>query len=194
MRQSSLQVECPYLIVSHQTVQDALTPSNPGTYHCGQNPVDIRTEAPMATIQELKAQYEGLDQELPSKGEEAIDPSCLLTFQYEYPNQQSQVEIDTDEFTAVCPWTGLPDYGVLTISYVPGDSCIELKSLKYYLLSYRDVGIVQEHAANRILNDLVAVCQPRSMKITLDYKVRGGLHTAVSVEYEGERNRDQGGK
>ncbi|MCI0904400.1 MAG: NADPH-dependent 7-cyano-7-deazaguanine reductase QueF, partial [Chloroflexi bacterium] len=118
----------------------------------------------------MKEQYQGLDQELPSKGEEAIDPSCLLTFQYEYPNQQSQVEIDTDEFTAVCPWTGLPDYGVLTISYVPADSCIELKSLKYYLLSYRDVGIVQEHAANRVLNDLVAVCQPRSMKITLDYK------------------------
>jgi 7-cyano-7-deazaguanine reductase len=137
----------------------------------------------MATIQELKDQYVGLDQELPSKGEEAIDPSCLLTFEYEYPNQQSQVEIDTDEFTAVCPWTGLPDYGVLEIDYVPSNSCIELKSLKYYLLSYRDVGIVQEHAANRILNDLVAVCQPRSMKITLDYKVRGGLHTAVTVEH-----------
>ena len=144
----------------------------------------------MATIQELKEQYEGLDQELPSKGEEAIDPSCLLTFQYEYPDQQSQVEIDTDEFTAVCPWTGLPDYGVLTISYVPSDSCIELKSLKYYLLSYRDVGIVQEHAVNRILNDLVAVCQPRSMKITLDYKVRGGLHTSVTVEY----SKDNSGK
>ena len=144
----------------------------------------------MATIQELKEQYQGLDQELPSKGEEAIDPSCLLTFQYEYPNQQSQVEIDTDEFTAVCPWTGLPDYGVLRISYVPSDSCIELKSLKYYLLSYRDVGIVQEHAANRVLNDLVAVCQPRSMKITLDYKVRGGLHTVVTVEHI----RDQAGK
>ncbi len=144
----------------------------------------------MATIQELKEQYEGLDQELPSKGEEAIDPSCLLTFQYEYPDQQSQVEIDTDEFTAVCPWTGLPDYGVLTISYVPSDSCIELKSLKYYLLCYRDVGIVQEHAVNRILNDLVAICHPRSMKITLDYKVRGGLHTTVSVEH----SRDKGGK
>ena len=141
----------------------------------------------MATINELKEQYEGLDQELPAKSEEAIDPACLLTFQYEYPNQQSQVEIDTDEFTAVCPWTGLPDYGVLTISYVPGDSCIELKSLKYYLLSYRDVGIVQEHAANRILNDLVAACQRRSMKITLDYKVRGGLHTAVTVEHNGGR-------
>ena len=144
----------------------------------------------MATINELKENYEGLDQELPWKGEEAVDPSCLLTFQYEYPDQQSQVEIDTDEFTAVCPWTGLPDYGVLTISYVPGESCIELKSLKYYLLSYRDVGIVQEHAVNRILNDLVAVCQPRSMKITLDYKVRGGLHTTVSVEH----SRDEGGK
>ena len=142
----------------------------------------------MATIQELKEQYEGLDQELPSKGEEAIDPSCLLTFEYEYPNQQSQVVIDTDEFTAVCPWTGLPDYGDLTISYIPGDSCIELKSLKYYLLSYRDVGIVQEHAANRILNDLVAVCQPHVMMISLDYKVRGGLHTTVTVEYQ--RNQE----
>ena len=141
----------------------------------------------MATIKELKEQYEGLDQELPSKGEEAIDPACLLTFQYEYPNQKSQVEIDTDEFTAVCPWTGLPDYGDLLISYVPGDSCIELKSLKYYLLTYRDVGIVQEHAANRILNDLVAICQPQSMKIVLDYKVRGGLHTAVTVEYSQEQ-------
>ena len=137
----------------------------------------------MATINELREQYEGLDQELPAKSEEAVDPACLLTFKYEYPNQQSQVEIDTDEFTAVCPWTGLPDYGVLTISYVPGDSCIELKSLKYYLLSYRDVGIVQEHAANRILIDLVAACQPRSMKVTLDYKIRGGLHTAVTVEH-----------
>ena len=141
----------------------------------------------MATIDELREQYEGLDQELPAKSEEAIDPSCLLTFRYEYPNQESQVEIDTDEFTAVCPWTGLPDYGVLAISYVPSNSCIELKSLKYYLLSYRDVGIVQEHAANRILNDLVAVCQPRSMKITLDYKVRGGLHTAVTVEHNASK-------
>ena len=137
----------------------------------------------MATISELRDKYQSLDQELPAKGEEVIDSSYLLTFQYEYLNQQSQVEIDTDEFTAVCPWTGLPDYGVLTISYIPSDSCIELKSLKYYLLSYRDVGIVQEHAANRILNDLVSVCHPQFMKIKLDYKVRGGLHTVVTVEH-----------
>ena len=139
----------------------------------------------MATIPELKEQYENLSRGLPVKDEQAIDARCLLVFQYEYPDQESQVTVDTDEFTAVCPWTGLPDYGTLKILYVPGQSCIELKSLKYYLLSYRDVGIVQEHAANRILKDLVAVCQPRSMKVTLDYRLRGGIHTSVSVEYAG---------
>ena len=138
----------------------------------------------MATIPELKEQYESLDQQLTWKSEETIDSQCLLAFQYEFPEQESEVSIDTDEFTAVCPWTGLPDYGILYISYVPSQSCIELKSLKYYLLSYRDVGIVQEHAANRILKDLVALCHPHRMKVTLDYKVRGGIHTAVSAEFK----------
>ena len=137
----------------------------------------------MATIPELRQQYEDLDRQVLIKGEEAIDTECLLAFEYEYPEQASEVSVDTDEFTAVCPWTGLPDYGTLMISYVPSRSCIELKSLKYYLLSYRDVGIVQEHAVNRILKDLTALCRPRSMKVTLDYKIRGGIHTAVSVEY-----------
>jgi 7-cyano-7-deazaguanine reductase len=137
----------------------------------------------MATIPELREQYQSLDRQVLIRGEENIDAACLLAFQYEYPQRESQVSVDTDEFTAVCPWTGLPDYGTLHISYVPGRTCIELKSLKYYLLSYRDVGIVQEHAANRILQDLVALCQPRSMKVTLDYKVRGGLHTCVTVEH-----------
>ena len=144
----------------------------------------------MATIPELKEQYEDLDRRLTLKDESAIDTQGLLTFQYDYPEQESQIDMDTDEFTALCPWTGLPDYGTLKISYVPGGSCIELKSLKYYLLSFRDVGIVQEHAVNRILIDLVAVCLPRYMKVTLDYKVRGGIHTSVSVEYPdgGSRN------
>ena len=137
----------------------------------------------MATIPELKQQYEDLDRQLTVKDKETIDAACLLAFAYEYPEQNAEVSIDTDEFTAVCPWTGQPDYGTLYISYVPGQSCIELKSLKYYLLSYRDVGIVQEHAANQLLQDLVACCQPQRMKVTLDYKVRGGIHTTVSVEY-----------
>ena len=139
----------------------------------------------MATIPELKDQYESLDTRVIIRQDSTIDTECLMAFQYEYPGQETEVVIDTDEFTAVCPWTGLPDYGTLTITYVPGDSCIELKSLKYYLLSFRDVGIVQEHAANRILQDLVACCSPLRMKISLDYKVRGGIHTEVSVEYQG---------
>ena len=138
----------------------------------------------MATIPDLKDQYESLDRRVLIREEEAIDAKCLLAFQFEYPEQETQVQLDTDEFTAVCPWTGLPDYGTLDITYVPGQSVIELKSLKYYLMSYRDVGIVQEHAANRILNDLVDLCQPRSMKVTLDYRVRGGIHTAVTVQYQ----------
>ena len=137
----------------------------------------------MATIPELKEQYEDLDRGLALRDESAIDTRCLLTFQYDYREQESHIEMDTDEFTALCPWTSLPDYGTLKISYVPDGSCIELKSLKYYLLSFRDVGIVQEHAVNRILKDLVAVSLPRSMKVTLDYKVRGGIHTSVTVEY-----------
>ncbi len=142
----------------------------------------------MATIPQLKEQYENLERQVQVREEAAIDAECLLAFAYEYPERESEVSIDTDEFTAVCPWTGLPDYGTLFITYVPGQSCIELKSLKYYLLSFRDVGIVQEHAANRILKDLAACCQPRRMKVTLDYKIRGGIHTAVSVEYREDRN------
>ena len=74
----------------------------------------------------------------------------------------------------------------MTITYVPGSQCIELKSLKYYLLSYRQVGIVQEHAASRILNDLVQACGPRAMTVCLDYTPRGGLHTVVTVRYPPE--------
>ena len=138
----------------------------------------------MSTIRSLKQKYDSLAPAIAVKGEEAIDSSCLLAFEYEYPEQPGEVRIDTDEFTALCPWTGLPDCGTLAITYVPASLCLELKSLKYYLVSYRDVGIVQEHAANRILNDLVSVCRPRRMKVVLDYKVRGGLHTTVSVEHE----------
>ena len=137
----------------------------------------------MATIHSLRDRYEALNKRVPAMGEEAIDAGCLLAFEYEYPDRPAQVSIDTDEFTALCPWSGLPDYGILRISYVPLSLCIELKSLKYYLLSYRDVGILQEHAANRILNDLVSLCQPRWMRVALDYKLRGGLHTTVSVEH-----------
>ena len=131
----------------------------------------------------LKQQYENLEWSGPIDDESVLRSDSLLTFPYEYSGSDTEVSIDTDEFTAVCPWTGLPDFGTLVVTYVPGDVCLELKSVKYYLLAYRSVGIVQEHAANRILNDLAAACQPRSMTLTLDYNTRGGLHTVVTAHY-----------
>ena len=139
----------------------------------------------MATIESLYEEYKGLEQRFDSRHESEVDAECLLTFDYEYLGQETEVSIDTQEFTAMCPWADLPDFGTLTVSYVPDRACIELKSLKYYLLSYRSVGIVQEHVANRVLKDLVSVCGPSWMKVKLDYKIRGGLHATVSAEYNG---------
>ena len=83
----------------------------------------------------------------------------------------------------MCPFSGLPDFGTLVIRYLPSDVCIELKSLKYYLTSFRQVGIYQEHAANRVLDDLVRCCDPKFMEIELDYRLRGGIHTVVTVKH-----------
>jgi 7-cyano-7-deazaguanine reductase len=113
----------------------------------------------------------------------AIEAAALETFPYEYPGKDITVNIDTDEFTAVCPWSGLPDFGSIRVDYVPGRVLIELRSLKYYLLSYRNVGIYQEHAVNRILEDLVRSARPKWMRVSADYRIRGGVHTYVSREY-----------
>ncbi|HCG91205.1 MAG TPA: NADPH-dependent 7-cyano-7-deazaguanine reductase QueF [Dehalococcoidia bacterium] len=137
----------------------------------------------MTALDDLQQQYIDLEFEIDIKPEAEIRSQALLVFEYDYPEQSSVIDLDTEEFTAVCPWTGLPDYGSLLIRYIPSTTCIELKSLKYYLLSFRDVGIVQEHAANRILKDLVKLCSPKFMKVTLDYKPRGGIHTTVTVEH-----------
>ncbi len=141
----------------------------------------------MPTIEQLQEQYRAMGDKFdaaPTVTElEEIDPSVILSFDYDYPGSDAEVAIDTDEFTAVCPWTDLPDYGTLTVRYVPDRLVIELKSLKYYLMQYRNVGVVQEHAANKILADLVAAASPVSMGIELDYKVRGGLHASVTANY-----------
>ena len=122
----------------------------------------------------------------PFKGVEAIDRKVLETFPYEHPEQEAVVRIETEEFSAVCPYSGLPDFGMLRVDYVPSSKCVELKSFKYYLISFRDVGIYQEHAAAVILEDLVALCAPRWIRLELDYRVRGGIRTVVTIE-EGER-------
>jgi len=123
--------------------------------------------------------------ELEVRGPEAVRPEVLETFPYEYPGAPATVEISTDEFTTVCPWSGLPDFGSLTIRYLPRERVLELRSLKYYLLTYRNVGIYQEHAANRILQDLVRACAPGWMELELSYRVRGGIHTVVRARWPG---------
>jgi 7-cyano-7-deazaguanine reductase len=131
-----------------------------------------------------------LDRRYDAQGVSAIDVAALETFAYEYPGKDIVVNIDSDEFTAVCPWSGLPDFATIRIDYVPARVLIELRSLKYYLLSYRNVGIYQEHAVNRILEDLVRCAKPKWMRVAADYRIRGGIHTVASREYGARRKRD----
>ena len=141
----------------------------------------------MASIEELKSQYLNINKEFENidtiTNVDDIKTSVLLCFDNTASELKSEIEIESDEFTAVCPWTNLPDYGNLKIVYLPNEHLIELKSLKYYLTQYRNVGIVQEYAADRILNDLINVCKPKQMTIILKYKIRGGLLTTVKSSY-----------
>ncbi len=116
--------------------------------------------------------------------EDAIDVTVLEILPFEYAGSATEVVYLTDEFTSVCPWTGLPDFAKLTITYVPDAKLVELKSLKYYLTSFRSVGILQEHAVNRVLNDLVKLLQPVSMRIEADYNDRGGIKTKATAKYQ----------
>jgi len=118
--------------------------------------------------------------------EDAIDVAVLEAIPFDYPGSATEVVYETDEFTAVCPWTGLPDFARLAIRYLPDKSLVELKSLKYYLTSYRNVGILQEHAVNRILKDLVELLKPVSMVIEAQYNERGGIKTRAVARYERE--------
>ena len=116
---------------------------------------------------------------LPFVGPEHVDVAVLETFPYGGPTQE--IVTTTDEFSAVCPYSGLPDFATLTVTYVPGGSCIELKSLKYYVTSYRTVGIFQEHATAKIAEDLFKVLAPRRLTVETIYNVRGGFLTTCTV-------------
>ena len=110
----------------------------------------------------------------------------LETFPNPRPERDYQIEIRAPEFTSVCPKTGMPDFGEIIIRYTPAALCIELKSLKYYLNGYRNQGIFYEAVTNRILDDLVAVCQPRRMTVTGAFTARGGITTTVVAEHRGD--------
>ena len=108
----------------------------------------------------------------------------LETFPNPRPEREYEIAISCPEFTSVCPKTGLPDFGEIRISYVPADLCVELKSLKYYMVEFRNRGIFFEAVTNQILDDLVGACRPRRMTVTGDFSVRGGLSTSVTAVYD----------
>ncbi len=115
---------------------------------------------------------------------DVVDREVLLAVPYEYAGKRDiEVEIIQPEFTSLCPMTGLPDFATITIRYVPDESIVELKSLKYYLLQYRQVGIFYESLVNRILDDLVAVVKPKRMEVIGEFTPRGGIKTIVKAEY-----------
>jgi 7-cyano-7-deazaguanine reductase len=111
-------------------------------------------------------------------------PSTILeSFPNPRPERDYEIAISCPEFTSVCPKTGLPDFGEIRIAYVPGARCIELKALKYYLIEFRNRGILYENVTNQILDDLVTAVAPRRMTVVGDFSVRGGIRTVVTAEY-----------
>ena len=123
-------------------------------------------------------------------------PELLETFANPYPDRDYEIHMDCNEFTSLCPLGGIesdaeelgllkggaPDFGIIRITYYPGDVCLELKSLKFYLWSFRDDGIFYERAVNRIHDDLVAAASPRRMKVVGDFNLRGGIKSVITVE------------
>lgn len=107
----------------------------------------------------------------------------LETFDNPHPDRDYTIRIRVPEFTCLCPKTGQPDFAVLHLEYVPDQRCVELKSLKLYVWSYREEGAFHEAVTNRILGDLVEACQPRFMRLRAEFNVRGGIYTDVVVEH-----------
>ena len=128
---------------------------------------------------EFKAKDKTSDYESP----DSVQADLLETFDYEYAGKKISIVSETSEFTSVCPYSGLPDFGTLRIEYVPREKILELRSLKYYLLAYRNVGVFYEHLVNRILDDLVSACSPEQMTVTLQASPRGGIRTTVTARH-----------
>lgn len=118
------------------------------------------------------------------EGEEKIGTDLLQSFPYEGPRQT--IHYETREFSAVCPFSGLPDYAALHVDYVPEATIVELKSLKYYIVSFRNVGIYQEHATARIYNDLLALLNPRWLCVKTVYNTRGGIDATCEVRSDAQ--------
>jgi 7-cyano-7-deazaguanine reductase len=113
-----------------------------------------------------------------------MDLYPLDTFEYEYPSKKIWIEFEMPEFTAICPFSDFPDFAVIRLSYVPNERCIELKSLKLYINSFREVKIFHEHVINLIMEDFVKACDPLRVKIEGDFHVRGNIKTIVKADYK----------
>jgi len=107
----------------------------------------------------------------------------LDTFAYEYPGERIEINFTSAEFTAICPFSDFPDFATIKIEYVPNELCIELKSLKLYINSFRDVKMFHEHVINRVLDDFVKACDPISVEIEGDFNVRGNIKTVIRASY-----------
>ena len=125
-----------------------------------------------------KSSYEGLQ----GKIRQLKTPS-IEVFANQYPDREYTIALSNPEFTAICPKTGLPDFATINITYAPGKTCLELKSLKMYMVSYRNVGIFHEHLSNKILDDIVKACRPRWAKVEAIMNTRGGIDATVTTEY-----------
>ena len=123
--------------------------------------------------------YEGLQSKVRN-----LKTPIIETWKNQYPDKDYTITIDIPEFTCICPKTGLPDFANIIIKYIPDALCLELKSLKMYTIFYREVGIFNENVVNKILEDCVRSCKPRSMEIIGEFNARGGIKTTVSAEYK----------
>ncbi|MDP8215977.1 MAG: preQ(1) synthase [Candidatus Kaelpia imicola] len=119
-----------------------------------------------------------------------VEPLILVTFPYEYPQNIIEMEHSTNEFSCLCPFSGLPDFAKISLKYIPDRLCIELKSFKYYLLSFRQVKIFHEHAVNKIMEDLVKILDPVELKIEAIFNLRGGIETKASAGYKKKDSKD----
>ena len=127
-----------------------------------------------------KSPYEGLQKSI-----KKLKTPDIETWKNQYPDRDYIITIDIPEFTCICPKTGLPDFANITVRYIPDELCLELKSLKYYEIFYRNVGIFHENVVNKFLDDLVKACSPRWMEIVGEFNARGGIKTSVKAEYKG---------
>ena len=122
--------------------------------------------------------------EVRSTPREEMDLFPLDTFAYEFPGREIKIDFEMTEFTAICPFSDFPDFATIRLEYVPHQRCVELKSLKLYINSFRQVKIFHEHVINVILDDFVRACDPLSVEIEGDFHVRGNIKTVVRASYK----------